>query len=191
METLELKELTFKLVCLLALATAHRVQTLSLIKRKDISVTNDKVTIKITEPIKTSRAGNPQPTFIFPYFANRKEACVARVLLHYIEKTRELRGRTKYLFLTFKRPYHRATAQSISRWIKHCLISAGIDKQFTAHSTRHAATSMADLRGIDINIIKDTAGWSKQSQVLAKFYKREINIDKETFVRSILGDHTE
>lgn len=141
LNTLDLKRLTYKLVCLLALATAHRVQTLSLIKISKILISEDKIIIDIVDQIKTSRVGAPQPSFILPFFNDRKTACVASVLLQYLDRTKELRQEEDYLFLTFKKTYHKATSQSISRWLKNCLTEAGVDRKYTAHSTRHAATS--------------------------------------------------
>ena len=32
---------------------------------------------------------------------------------------------------------------------------------FTAHSTRHASTSAAKRRGVDLDLIRKTAGWTK------------------------------
>ncbi|XP_044586107.1 uncharacterized protein LOC123266143 [Cotesia glomerata] len=186
LHTLDQKSLTYKLVCLLALATAHRVQTLSLIKISDIIISKNNVVIKIREQIKTSRIGSLQPSFTLPFFNERKSACVATTLLSYLEKTKDLRKGEDHLFITFKKPFHRATSQSISRWIKTCLLSAGIDPRYTAHSTRHASTSAGEARGLDVNIIKSTAGWSVNSQVFAKFYKRPIEPRKESFAETIL-----
>ncbi|XP_063901621.1 uncharacterized protein LOC135121245 [Zophobas morio] len=191
LKVLDLKSLTFKLVSLLALATAHRVQTLSLIKISDMTVSKSKVIIKISEQIKTSRVGVAQPSFSLPLFKERKGTCVATVLLKYVKRTKVLRGNEDYLFITFKRPYHRATAQSISRWIRCCLVEAGIDPKYTAHSTRHAATSAAEARGLDVNIIKSTAGWSASSQVFAKFYKRPIEPRKESVVEVLFNQQGE
>lgn len=187
-ESLSLKELTFKLVCLLALATAQRVQTLSLIKISNIVKTKTGIRIRITDQIKTSRVGAPQPCFTLPFFANRKTACVASILMSYIKRTKKIRGETDHLLITFKKPFHRATSQSISRWIRQCLLAAGVNEQFTAHSTRHAATSSAEVRGVDLAIIKSTAGWSERSKVFAKFYKRPIDREKSLFVTSVLGE---
>lgn len=99
--SLSLKDTTFKLISLLALATAQRVQTLSLIKISNIVTTKDNVTIRITDQIKTSRVGTPQAFFIIPFFNIKKSACVARVLLHYMKITKELRGDIDNLFITF------------------------------------------------------------------------------------------
>lgn len=191
LKALDLKSLTFKLVSLLALATAHRVQTLSLIKLSDMIISKTNIIIKVSDQIKTSRVGVAQPSFSLPFFKERKGACVATVLLKYIERTKDLRGNEDYLFITFKRPYHRATSQSISRWIRCCLVEAGIDPKYTAHSTRHAATSAAEARGLDVNIIKSTAGWSASSQVFTKFYKRPIEPRRESFVEVLFDEQSE
>ena len=71
---------------------------------------------------------------------------------------------------------------------KQCLLLVGIDKKYTSHSTRHVATSTADLKGIDVNIIQHTVGWPEHSQVLANFYKRPITDTRGIFVSSLFGE---
>lgn len=153
----------------MALATAHRVQTLALIKVNDISVSQEGIQITIPEAIKTSRVGAEQPTFFLPFFRKRSKVCVARAIIHYLEITKDLRGNEKALFITINKPHHAAKSQSISRWIKDCLKQASINTRFTAHNTRHVATSTADTKGLDISIIRKTASWSGQSKMFAKY----------------------
>ncbi|XP_011858705.1 PREDICTED: uncharacterized protein LOC105556232 [Vollenhovia emeryi] len=57
-----------------------------------------------------------------------------------------------------------------------------------AENTRHAATSTADAKGLDVNIIRKTASWSEQSKMFARFYKRPILTDHANFVAVVLGD---
>ena len=59
---------------------------------------------------------------------------------------------------------------------------------FTAHSTRHASTSAAKRRGVDLDLIRKTAGWTKNSQTFARFYNREIVSDNRQFALSILQE---
>lgn len=65
---------------------------------------------------------------------------------------------------------------------------SGIDtKIFTAHSTRHAATSAAASRGVDLKTIKSTANWSEKSEVFQRFYNRQIVNKKDySFARSVI-----
>uniref|UniRef100_A0ABD2W254 Reverse transcriptase RNase H-like domain-containing protein n=1 Tax=Trichogramma kaykai TaxID=54128 RepID=A0ABD2W254_9HYME len=78
--------------------------------------------------------------------------------------------------------------QTLARWVKCTLSKAGINTNiFTAHSTRHASTSAALDKGVSIEIIKDTAGWFKRSQVFARYYKRPIvNNGENAFIGNIM-----
>ncbi|KOB74841.1 Tyrosine recombinase, partial [Operophtera brumata] len=65
---LSLEKITKKLVISLAICTAHRVQTLSLIKLENILSSENGINIKITDVIKTSAPGRDQPVLFLPYF---------------------------------------------------------------------------------------------------------------------------
>lgn len=175
LKTLSLQKLTYKLSTLMALSTGHRLQTLSKINIQHIITSNDKIEILIYEMLKSSSPSKDQPRLVLPYFHEKPELCVASTLLFYIEKTREIRGNTSNLFITHKRPYKTASAQTISRWIKSTLKESGVDTEvFTAYSTRHASTSMAFKAGTSIETIRAAAGWSKESEVFFKYYNRDI-----------------
>lgn len=72
-----LQKISEKLVTLMALATAHRIQTLSLIKIQNVKRSKDGFEIGIPELIKTSRPGQCQPLFLIRYFEDKPEICVA------------------------------------------------------------------------------------------------------------------
>ncbi|XP_028166848.1 uncharacterized protein LOC114357436 isoform X2 [Ostrinia furnacalis] len=176
-ESISLQDLTKKLVILLALATGQRIQTISLIKTKNIYTFTDRIVITITDLIKTSGVGRQQPTLNLPFFTQRPAICPASCLQTYI-KTSELRRTSNVanLLLTYKKPYYRAaTTQTIRRWVKDILESSGIDTTiFNAHSTRHASTSAASRAGVSLDIIRKCAGWSEQSETFANFYNRPV-----------------
>ncbi|XP_058799080.1 uncharacterized protein LOC131668714 [Phymastichus coffea] len=174
LSALSLQNLTFKLVLLLALGSAFRVQSIALIKIKNIRFLSNGVEIRISDLIKTSRPGSKDPIVFFPYFPHRETLCIARTLIFYIEKTRDLRGNTDELFISFIKPFKKVTSQTISRWIRTVMRQAGIDEFFTAHSTRHASTSRALREGLDIGTIRNAASWSENSKVFARFYNRPI-----------------
>jgi hypothetical protein len=59
--------------------------------------------------------------------------------------------------------------------LKKVLKESGIDtNQFKGHSTRHASTSAAFRAGLNIESIRNAAGWSRNSNVFAKFYNKPI-----------------
>ncbi|CAG9118500.1 unnamed protein product [Plutella xylostella] len=187
---LSLEQLTKKLVILLALCTAHRVQTLSLIKLNNIKSDANGIKIIISDLIKTSAPGRDQPVLVLPYYYENKSICPATVIEQYLTSTKELRPTdVNNLILTWKRPHRAASAQSISRWIKQVLADSGVDTTvFGAHSTRHASTSAASSAGISLNVIRRTASWTKTSETFARFYKRPIS-DESDFAKSILGNN--
>lgn len=186
LEELSLLELTYRLVLLLAVVTAHRKQTLSLIKIENISKTRSGFEIEIPDRIKTSRVGVHQPLLILPRFEDKPKLCVARTLEHYLEETKELRGEIRSLFITTTKPYKPASKDTISRWLKTCLNKAGIDEKFAPHSIRHASTSTAFRRGVNVSIIKNLAGWSEKSRVFDMFYNRPFVAQKSVFAETIL-----
>ena len=114
-----------------------------------------------------------------PYLREKPELCLASTIEHYIKVTSDIRNTSKNLILCTKKPHKPATAQTISRWIRSFLIrTCGIGEEYTAHSTRHASTSAALKKGIDVSIIKSTAGWSQDSLTFARFYNRPIEADR-------------
>lgn len=183
---LKLEDLTQKLLMLIALVTSQRMQTLSKISIENIIVSSDFIQIKIPERIKTSKINKPQPCLVLPFFKEQPELCVASILQMYIKKTKALRGSNKNLFVTFKKPCKPASTQTLSRWIRCTLEKSGVDVSiFKSHSTRHASTSAANLRGIDIETIRKTAGWSERSKVFATFYKRPL-CDKTAYAKAVI-----
>ncbi|KAJ8976642.1 hypothetical protein NQ317_011150 [Molorchus minor] len=174
-ENISLENLTLKLVTLLALGTAQRVQTLSLIDLRNISQSDDEIRIKIPGKIKTSGPSKAQPLLKIPYFSNKPSLCIAKTLQCYILRTSIIRNNNTNLLISYKKPHNTVTTSTISRWIKTTLLRSGIDTTiFTAHSTRHASTSAALRKGISMDLIKHTAGWSANSATFAKFYNRPL-----------------
>jgi len=172
---LSLKQLTLKLVGLIALTTAQRVQTLSKIKLSNISGHDSKL-ILIDSQLKTTNVLKPRQTLtLSPYKPNRT-LCVVLCLNEYIKRTTDLRNNEDQLLISYTKPYSRICSQTISRWLKSILDEADVDVSiYKAHSYRHASTSKAFMNGVDINVIFSKAGWSKGSTTFAKYYNKPID----------------
>lgn len=185
-EGVSLKDITKKLILLLALATGHRAQTLSLLRISQISL-EERLIIRVPDRIKTSAPGRSQPFFLFFRFANHENLCVVRLMEHYIELTRELRPSTcDFLFISFSKPHRAVSPQTIGRWIRLALEECGINTSiFSAHSTRHASTSQAASKRVSSDIIKRAAGWTGESRVFANFYNRPL-LNPEEFSNAVL-----
>ncbi|KYN08464.1 hypothetical protein ALC62_00556, partial [Cyphomyrmex costatus] len=168
-ESLSLPKLSRKLITLLALTTAQRMQTLAAIQIPNIRF-SDSVIIKISSRLKTSGITRSQPLLSFRSFLDKPELCVFSLLRFYISFTSVLRrAGNDSLFISHRAPYGPVSAQTLARWVKLAMSAAGIDISiFSAHSTRHASTSFA------LEEIRRTAGWSSSSEVFARFYNRPI-----------------
>lgn len=142
----------------MTLAPAHRVQTLSKIKIDDTSVFDNRLETLVWDVIKTSAINSEQPKLVIPFFVENVDVCVESTLLAYLNKTKDLRGNIKNLFITHRKPFRVPTTQTLARWIKRTLSKSGIDtSRFTAHSVRHAACSAAFRSGISISTIRANA----------------------------------
>lgn len=188
-EDISLERLSQKLVALLALATGHRIQTLYLIDIRNIRQMNgNHLEIKIPDRIKTSGPNRKQPVLRLPFFVQDRSVCVATALLSYLSRTQDLRGSIVRLFISFRKPYKAVSTQTLSRWLKTVLSQSGINiEDFTAYSTRHAATSAAKRHGVSMDIIRKTAGWTKDSETFARFYERELVAEDTQFAKAVFN----
>ena len=60
-----------------------------------------------------------------------------------------------------------------------------IEEEFSAYSTKHAATSKAFKNGLDVNVIKKAAGWFENSRVFSRFYNRSFIDTSENFADKV------
>lgn len=184
---LDIARLTEKLVVLLAVITAQRKQTLHSIKMKNIRKTQQGYEIRITDTIKTTRPGAYQPLLVLPRFDSKPKLCAARTLEAYLALTKPIRGGNESLFLTTRRPYTGASRDTISRWIRSFLARCGLQDKFAPHSIRHASTSAAWKKGVDMTVIKSLAGWSERSKTFDRFYNRPIVTSKTAFAEALVA----
>lgn len=160
----------------MALASSHRINSLSVIKLSDIIDTGSCIRIFISSRIKTSKPGKIQPTLCFKNFED-PVLCVANTIRNYLEVTQPLREEScQQLFISVSTPHKPVVKQTISNWIRKCLESSGIDTHiFGPHSVRHASTSCALRKGVAIDEIKKAASWSENSKVFAQFYNQPLD----------------
>ena len=96
-----------------------------------------------------------------------------------------MRGTERKLFVSFIQPHKGVSKDTISRWAKLGLESAGIDtSQFTAHSTRAATSSKAKERDLPLDVILATAGLGSAA-TFQKFYHKPI-IQEPTLADTVL-----
>jgi site-specific recombinase XerD len=185
-EDLSISLLTYKLVSLLSLTTAQRVQTINSILLSNVSYNNNIMYIRVTKMLKTSRSGVPQPVLCLPLYNNSK-LCVQATFETYLKHTLGYRNHDD-LLLSISKSYKPVSNQTVSRWLKEMLHLAGIDiNKFKAHSYRSASTSEAYAEGVHIDEIFSQAGWSNNSICFAKFYNRSIDTNVHNYSYTVLN----
>ncbi len=182
--SLSFKQLTLKLVMLIALMTAQRSQSIHKLRLDALQFESSTAIFQISDLIKQSRPGRTGLTVRLPAYPADRRICVYTYLKHYISQSRKYRAHSgvseQQLFISFKKPYARVSKDTISRWIYTVMKEAGINVNiFKPHSTRAAAVSAADKTGrIPISVIMKTAGWASEA-TFQKYYNKPLI--KESF----------
>ena len=120
--------------------------------------------------MKQSRVG----THLKPveFLAEDDKLCVIKHLQEYIKQTQVPRNNCSQQLRCHVKPHGPASKDTISRWCKNVLKSAGIDvSKFTAHSTRSASKSFLAERNVNIKYIMMSAGWSNEITFQRYYHK--------------------
>ena len=188
---LSLRELTLKLVMLMALTQAARVQTLHLLVLDGILINQNSITLPLGGNIKQCRPNFNVQTVQFQAYPADPRLCVCETLQTYILRTEALRQDVPhskaFLFISFVKPHKAVSRDTIARWIKTMLQLTGINtSRFTAGSTRPAAASKAKAMAVPIACIMAKAGWTNE-RTFARFYDKNIIPIADTFQEAVLA----
>lgn len=185
---LSLKDLTLKLVMLMALTQAARVQTLHLLNFKYYKKLKFEFVLQLSGQLKQSRPGHNVYCVSFRAYPPDRRLCIYTVLKEYLSRTSMLRhdGNSGQFFISYVKPHATVTRDTISRWIKTVMCRAGISiKDFGSHSVRSAVTSKACTSAVPIADILAKAGWSRES-TFRKFYNKPVVSQSDRFQEGIL-----
>ena len=184
---LSLKQLTLKLVMLVALITAQRLQTLQALDLRNMFVTGSKISFVLPTLLKQTRPRNKQPQIDIPAYKHDIKLDVHHLLINYIKVTEQLRGDITQLFITYSKPHRPTSRDTLGRWLREVMQTAGIDiKKYTAHSTRSAAVSAAQNKNLPVEVILQTAGWTSEN-TFAQFYNKPVE-NPPSFAETILSE---
>jgi hypothetical protein len=184
--SLSFKNLSSKLVMLLALTSLFRVSEIAAIDFKSIVFSWPVVKFALSRLRKSQRKGSLQ-VFSLNNLGSSLLNCPVSCLERYIFVTSELRKESENssLILGLRSPHPPIGASTIGRWIKLLLSEAGVDTTtYSAHSTRGASASKAVSAGLSIDSILKTGSWASES-VFSKHYNRPRN--KDAFGEAILA----
>eukprot|EP00794_Sanderia_malayensis_P006395 gene6395-7129_t len=189
LEKICLKELTLKVVMLLAIISSQRCQTLHALQTQDMVVTDSKVVFIVKSLLKTSRPGQKETKIELQAYNGDKSLCPVQSIFEYLSRTEGTRTKHSQFFVSYVKPHNAVSKDTVARWLKMALAKAGIDTSvYKAHSTRAAASSAAKANEVSIRTIMDHAGWSSENTFM-KFYNKKIVADDnrtENFGQTLL-----
>ncbi len=167
---LGLKQLTLKLVMLLALLSGKRLQFLHCLKLPNMSLTPHHCIFTVDELLKTTKPGHHEAGIKLKAYAPDRRVCIVTVLQEYVKRTGELRGEETRLLVSINKPHKAVGKSTIAKWIKLGLANAGVDvTQYTAHSIRGASVSAAHTAGCSLTEVLKAGGWRRKS-TFRKYY---------------------
>ena len=179
------RNLTKKVLCLVALATAKTVGKLQAISRTVSFVNSDACFSYILEFFaKTESFSNPLPlSFLvksLPDFAAGLEEklllCPVRALRIYLRRTDSFSPFLRCLFISPRRPSHSLSKNAVSflREVIHDVDTARPEVgSVRAHSIKGVSTSAAFHRNWSVSSVLESATW-RTSSVFALFHLRDI-----------------
>lgn len=123
----------------------------------------------------------PAPIFLasidsFSSIREDKVWCPVRALRYYLRRTAPIRGSCSSLFVISRRPFGRASRDTISRWVVEAirLVPAGPSGcRPRAHQVRAMSASMALYKGVPLEDILQAAAW-KTSNTFISSYLRDV-----------------
>ncbi|XP_044137194.1 uncharacterized protein LOC122928435 isoform X1 [Bufo gargarizans] len=189
-----IRNLTLKLVMLIALTSARRVSELQAVSINPpfMSIREDRVILRPDPkfiPKVPSRTNRVQEIVLPVFFPDPKTEeedrwhllDVRRCLIHYLERSKDWR-KTSSLFVLFAgaRKGNTASKSTIARWIRELISLAyscsGLSPPLSlkAHSTRAMSTSWAERSNVSIVQICRAATWASPS-TFYKHYRLQLD----------------
>ena len=129
----------------------------------NMTLSPSQVSFRLGDLVKQSRPGNHTGDVSFKAYAPHRRMCTVTVLREYLKRTETVRTRESQLLLTYQRPEHAASSDSIRRWTPETMQAPGtVLNIFSPHSTRVASSSRAKAK-VPLTTSLRTVGWQRKS----------------------------
>ena len=177
---LSLKLLTFKTCMLLALASAKRPSSLTLLSTKPgfCELSQDKVRFQPVDLEKTEGLSHCSPPLVLSAFTEDPRLCPVHYLRGYLRRTKDLRTSDR-LFVALTAPHGAVSVSSVTRWLKKTISLSGQDG--SGGSTRSASGSQAIMNGASLKAVLDAGDWARAS-TFKKFYYKPTGLSFQEIV---------
>ena len=104
-----------------------------------MELSTDKCVFNVTDKMKQTGVGTHVAPLVFLSYSADEKLCILTHLKEYIKRTSHLRNGIKQLLLSHSKPHGPVSTDTISRWGKAVLSTAGVNvSKFKGHCTRAA-----------------------------------------------------
>ena len=167
---LGLKVLTLKTSMLVALASAKRPSSLSLLSLRSgfCEVGESSIRFQPTDLEKTEGMGHCAPPLLLSQYTEDPRLCPVYYLKAYIRETRPVRSSDK-LFVSLVAPHGSVMTSTIAAWLKKVIVMSG--QAGSGGSTRSASSSQAVMKGASLQTVLAAGDWARSSTFKRFYYK--------------------
>ena len=201
-----IKLVTFKTVFLLALATGSRRSELHALQQDTVQrreTTGDMLLYPNLEFVPKTQLGNQgsavlQPIVVkalsrilSPRMEEDRVLCPVRALRFYLDRTKDMRGERKRLFIAFKKGYTKDICKStVSSWLKKTIVlTHELASKDTcqlvgvkAHDVRAMASSWALQKSVSMDGILAACRWKNHS-TFTQYYLKDLTVIREDMLQ--------
>ena len=170
-----LKQLTLKTAALLTILGGRRFHTLHRLSVIYMDQSPGKVIFHIIGLTKCSKLTRPKQPIVYRAYAEYELLCPVKCIYAYLtQRSKIITQNFTGFFITFGKPHHPASKDTLARWVKKVMGNSGIDtKIFKPHSTRVASNSAAYRLGMSLQEVLKRGRWSNAGTFFTHYF-REI-----------------
>ena len=177
---LSLACLTYKTCMLVALASAKRPSSLSLlsIKQGFFEISQGRARFQPVDLEKSEGVSHCAPPLILEAYPEDPRVCPVHYIRAYLKETKGIRSSDR-LFITLMAPHEAASVATITRWLKKTISLLG--QVGSGGSTRSASGSQAIMNGASLKAVLEAGDWARAS-TFKKFYYKPTGLSFQKIV---------
>ena len=179
---LSLKCLSYKTAMLVALATAKRPGSLTLLSTKEgfCEIGQSQARFQPVELEKTEGLGHCAPPLCLSAFSEDPRICPVHYLKAYLRRTKDIRSSSR-LFVALMAPHGAITSATMASWLKRTIGLSG--QEGSGGSTRAASSSQAVMSGASLQSVLSAGDWARAS-TFRRFYFKPAELSFQEIVLS-------
>ena len=170
-------QLTLETAALLTILGGRRIHTLHIVSVIHMDQSPDKVIFHIIGLTKCSKPTRPNQPIIYRAYAEDELLCPVKCMclcIYLTERSKTITQNFTEFFITFGKPHHPASKDTLARWVKEVMENSGIDTEiFKPHSASVASTSAAYKVDMPLQEVLKKGQWANVGTFF-KYYFRKI-----------------